>query len=124
MTARYKLASYLAAFGLGAILWVPFRIATVRLGWPGNDAWILWFWIGYPLLLLSSLFAGYKLGTGVRGPIAILGSYIAALFLIPHTGNLLPFELVFMGVLSVPAAIAELIGGRFHRHRVSNTGTS
>ena len=124
MSSRSKSLRIIAAPAAGILVWLPINLATAWLDRPGNDAWTLWYWIGYPALLLFSLFAGYRFGGGIRGPVSILASYIAALFLVPHTGNLLPFELLIMGMFAIPAAVAEGIGALLGRGSKARQGES
>jgi len=99
----------------GAVVWLPLIAANSALNRPANDAWTLWYWIGYPLLLLLSLGVGYWTGkaTWFHGLLAVVGSYVAALILVPQTGNLLPFELLWMGILAIPAALLERTGAKW-----------
>lgn len=110
----------------GAVVWLPLISANSVLNRPPNDAWTLWYWIGYPLLLLLSLGVGYWTGKApwFHGLLAVAGSYVAALILVPHTGNLLPFELLWMAILAVPAALLERAGAKWQIDSQSHPTTS
>lgn len=107
--------SWLISITTGIIVWLPLNAINEGLGNPPNDAWSLWYWIGYPVILLMAALLGYFVPNGVwrNGPVAVFASYVAALYLVPQTGNLLPFELLWMGLLSAPAAWAGKAGKHF-----------
>lgn len=100
---------------VGALVWLPLIAINKALGHPGNDAWTLWYWAGYPALLVYLFGIGFRRGahSWSHGSLAVFSSYLTALLLVAQTGNLLPFELLVMGVMSVPAILAERIGARF-----------
>lgn len=105
----------LASAVVGALVWVPLIATNRALGHPGNEAWTLWYWLGYPALLafLFGIGTRLKVYSWSRGLIAVFSSYLTALLLVAHTGGLLPFEILAMGVLSVPAILAERMGAKF-----------
>ena len=99
---------------LGISIWLPLIVCNEFIGNAPNDAWTLWNWVAYPLILLFSCGFGFLVPTvgWALGPFAILASYIAALFVVPQTGNLLPFEVFWMAMLCVPAALLGRFGAR------------
>ena len=98
--------SWLVSIAMGVVVWLPLNALNEVLGNPPNDAWSIWYWIGYPAILVVAAVLGYLAPGEVwrNGPAAVFASYVAALYLVPQTGNLLPFELLWMGFLSVLAA--------------------
>jgi hypothetical protein len=98
----------------GALLWIPLIAVNKALGNPDNDAWTLWYWVGYPALLALLFGIGFRRGVHSwrNGLAAMFSSYLTALLLVAHTGNLLPFEVLVMGAMSLPAIIVERIGAR------------
>jgi hypothetical protein len=109
--------AFLIATVLGVAIWLPLNAINQAIGKPPNDAWSLWYWVGYPLILLSTAILGYWSQNKIWliGPIAVFASYIAALFLVSQTGNMLPFELLWMAILSAPAAWAGKVGADFRK---------
>jgi hypothetical protein len=113
ITSRFK--ALLIATALGIVVWLPLNAINQEIGKPPNDAWSLWYWIAYPLILVTAIGLGYWVPrkSWLSGPTAIFASYVAALFLVPQTGNMLPFELLWMAILAVPAAWLGKVGAQF-----------
>jgi hypothetical protein len=113
--STFKVLLIAATFGI--VVWFPLNALNHAMGKSPNDAWSLWYWIGYPMILLTTAALGYwaQNKTWLMGPIAVFASYIAALFLVPQTGNMLPFELLWMAILSAPAAWAGKVGADFRK---------
>lgn len=111
--SAFKALFMSAAFGV--IVWFPLNVLNQVLGKSPNDAWTLWYWIGYPMILSTTAALGYwaQNKTWLIGPVAVFASYIAALFFVPQSGNMLPFEVLWMAILSAPAAWAGKIGADF-----------
>lgn len=98
---------------VGSFVWVPLILANNALGRPSNSAWSLWYWVGYPVFLAFAFVSGHRTGRA-SWPDSILlmsASYVTALIFVEHTGNLLPFELLLMTILTIPLYFAERSGG-------------
>ncbi len=76
---------------------------------------MLWYVVAYPAMLLAAFFIGrwHPVPSFLFAAVMNAASYITALEFIPGTGNLLPFEVLFMLILTSPVAFASWWG---HRH--------
>ena len=107
----------LLAVLVGVILWPPLIILNQLSGNAPNNAWMWWYVIAYPLILLMSFGLGRRLPTASwrPAPVAVASSYVVALALVPQTGTLLPFELAVMVVLALIGAGVGKLGSRSTR---------
>jgi hypothetical protein len=78
----------------------------------GGKTFTIWIWTMYPLLLVASMFLGYKLKRRpwLYGIVMIYSSFFAALIVVPGAGNLFPFEFLFHTALAIPAVLTGLLG--------------
>ena len=95
----------------GAALWVPvIGAANLVVASP----YTVWYFGAYPTMIIAA-FAVSRWHPGRPWLISttmVFSSYAAALFLVPGTGNLLPFELIIMALLSVPPALVHKKGAQ------------
>ena len=102
---------------IGAILWLPFFAAEAIL--QSGRLWSMWFWLGYPALLVCMFFVGYrsKQASWLDALVALASSYLIAILVIPGTGNMLPFEIALVLLLVIPAAVAVRMGRRLQSEK-------
>lgn len=112
--ARRSLLVYSASALIGAFVWVP----AIALSWLGvADAFTIWNVAGYPAMLVAAflLCRWHAVSAVLLALIMNTATYLVPLKFVPHTGNLLPFEILMMIVLVIPLAIAARLGGRHSR---------
>ena len=96
----------------GAALWLPvFGLAGLGFGSLNG----LWYGGAYPLMMGAAFFVSrwHSRKPWLLAASMLLASYITALIVVPGTGNLLPFEVVIMAVLTVPLAFAAKSGAKY-----------
>ena len=96
---------------VGAVLWVPV-VALSRSGF-GNEG-MLWYVIAYPAMVIAGFAIGrwHPVPSFLFAVVMNAASYLTALVFIPSTGELLPFEVLFMLILTIPVAFAVQWGAR------------
>ncbi len=94
-----------------------FSLVAVERG--TEAAYSVWLWYMYPVLLLISVFLGYRwpFKAWQYGVLAIISSYISAFVIIPGVGSLLPFEIIMELLYSIPAAIAGWLGEHMSKRK-------
>lgn len=104
----------LVAFVVGVAVWGPAYAITAILGQAVNEAWTWWYVIGLPIICALGWICGRRALSryALIGVVAIAASYVTALLCIPHTGNLLPFELIWMAVLAGIVTVVAALGKR------------
>jgi hypothetical protein len=96
----------------GAALWLPvFGLAAVGFGSLNG----LWYAVAYPLMMGATFFVSrwHPGKPWLLAASAVLVSYVTALIVVPGTGNLLPFEVAIMAVLTVPLAFIAKSGAKY-----------
>jgi hypothetical protein len=111
---------------LSAAIWIPLNAICSALGWQPNDAWSLWYLVGYPFILLLLFGIGYRnrSSSSILACASIVASYASALYLVPHTGTLFPFEVLVMCALAIPAALASRMGARLGNAKLAKRPNS
>ena len=101
---------------IGGIAWVPVVVLS-RAG--VGDEGMLWYVVAYPAMLVAAFVLGrwHSVPPFLFAAIMNTASYLTALAFIPGTGNLLPFEVLFMLILTIPAALATRLGRRHATQR-------
>ena len=96
----------------GATLWLPvFGLAALGLGSLNG----LWYAVAYPLMMAAAFFLSrwHPNRPWLLAASAVFVSYVTALIVVPGTGNLLPFEVAIMAVLTVPLAFVAKSGAKY-----------
>lgn len=111
-----------ASILVGVIVWAPIKWLT-GLGIASIDA--LWYAGAYPLMIGACFFISrwHPKRTWVLAFAMIFASYFTALAIVPGTGNLLPFEIALMLILTVPAALASRLGAHFWMRNLKHVET-
>jgi hypothetical protein len=104
----------LLAIIFGGLVWAVLVPINHMFGRGANAAWTLWYFVAYPIILVGAWYLGLRVRSAawVLGPIAIASSYFVALFVVEQTGSLLPFELMLMAGLAIPAALLGIVASR------------
>ena len=95
----------------GAALWLPvFGLSALGLGSVNG----LWYAVAYPLMIGAAFFVSrwHPRRPWLLAASVVLASYLTALIVVPGTGNLLPFEVAIMAVLTVPLAFVAKSGAK------------
>ena len=106
----------------GAVVWLPV-FGAASLGVASHNA--LWYFAAYPLMIAAAfLISRWHRGRPwLLAAAMVFASYVTALVFVPGTGNLLPFELVIMAVLTVlPALAAKWVAKYWDSSQHANVG--
>lgn len=107
----------------GAVLlyWLHFQ-----LGYSSRQYMEFWLKFIYPFFLFCSLLLGLGgPGSPWRLPVWMMVSfYGATLFMLPGTGELLPFEILVLALLTIPGIVVSYIGAYLGKRRSHQRGQS
>lgn len=90
-------------------------VIAINIGGGPRSGYSIWLSYSYPALLVLAVFLGYKWPDRAwrYGVIAVISSYVTALFILPGAANLLPFQIILEAIYSIPAAFSGWLGSRW-----------